>query len=216
MKITFLGHSGFVLETEKTIVVDPFLTGNPKAGMKAQDVKKADIILVTHSHPDHLGDAREIAKRTNAVLVGVHEIAVSDEVTGEGMNIGGTIEVKGVPITMVKAEHSTGIGDAAGFIWKQDGRTLYHMGDTGLFSDIKLIADLYKPDIAFVPIGDRYTMNPEQAALATQWINPKWVVPMHYGTFPFLVQSPKDFEERVGKSCAAQILILKPGETLDV
>ena len=216
MKITFLGHAGFIVASEKTVVIDPFLTGNPKAGMRAQDVTKADIVLVTHSHPDHLGDARDIAKRTNAVLVGVHEIAVSDELTGEGMNIGGTIEVKGIPISMVKAEHSTGIGDSAGFVWSQGGKVLYHMGDTGLFSDIKLIADLYKPDILFVPIGDRYTMNPEQAALATQWVNPTLVVPMHFGTFPFLVQSPKEFADKVKKACAAQVLALEPGGSRDV
>jgi L-ascorbate metabolism protein UlaG (beta-lactamase superfamily) len=184
--------------------------------MSAQDVTKADIVLVTHSHPDHLGDARDIAKRTKAVLVGVHEIAVSEELAGEGMNIGGTIVVKGIPISMVKAEHSTGIGDSAGFVWKQGGKTLYHMGDTGLFSDIKLIADLYKPDILFIPIGDRYTMNPEQAAMATQWVNPKWIFPMHYGTFPFLVQSPQEFADKVKRVCGAQVLILEPGRSQDV
>ncbi len=216
MKITFLGHSGFIIESDVTVVIDPFLTGNPKAALTPDEVTSADIVLVTHSHPDHLGDAIPIAKRTGAVLVGVHEVAVSDELAGEGMNIGGTIEVKGIPITMVKADHSTGLGDSAGFIWKQGGKVLYHMGDTGLFSDIKLISELYKPEIAFIPIGDRYTMDPEQAAMAARWVNPKWVFPMHYGTFPFLVQSTAVFEEKTKEDCGAAVITLKPGGSVDV
>jgi len=109
MKVTFLGHAGFMVQSEVITIVDPFLTGNPKAGFSPEEISEADIVLVTHSHPDHLGDSVSIAKRTGAVLVGVHEIVVSDELAGEGMNIGGTIKIKGVPITMVKAEHSTGI-----------------------------------------------------------------------------------------------------------
>ena len=216
MKITFLGHAGFMVQSEVITIVDPFLTGNPKAGFSPEEISEADIVLVTHSHPDHLGDSVSIAKRTGAVLVGVHEIVVSDELAGEGMNIGGTIKIKGVPITMVKAEHSTGIGDSAGFIWKQDGRTLYHMGDTGLFSDIKLISELHKPDIVFIPIGDRYTMDPVQAAMATEWINPKWVFPAHYGTFPFLVQSAEDFGEKVKQVSEAEVVILSPGGSVEI
>lgn len=216
MKITFLGHSAFIIESDVTVVVDPFLTGNPKAAMPPDEVAKADIVLVTHSHPDHLGDAVSIAKRTGAILVGVHEVAVSDELAGEGMNIGGTIEVKGIPITMVKADHSTNLGDSAGFVWKQEGKTLYHMGDTGLFSDIKLISEVYMPEIVFIPIGDRYTMDPEQAAMAVRWMNPKLVFPMHYGTFPFLVQSATGFEEKVKEGSEADVIILKPGGSVDV
>jgi L-ascorbate metabolism protein UlaG (beta-lactamase superfamily) len=216
MKITFLGHAGFMIESDVTIVIDPFLTGNPKAGMSAQGITKADIVLVTHSHPDHLGDAIPIAKRTGAVLVSVHEVAVSDELAGEGMNIGGTIEVRGIPITMVKAEHSTGIGDATGFVWKQDGKTLYHMGDTGLFSDIKLIAELYRPDIAFVPMGGRYTLDPETGATAASWSTAKTIFPMHYGTFPFLVQSAKGFQENVRQQSGAEVIALAPGGSVDV
>jgi len=218
MRINFLGHSGFIVESEIVVVIDPFLTGNPKAGIPADGIEKADIVLVTHSHPDHLGDAVAIAKRTRASFVSIHELTMTGELDneGQGMNFGGTIDVRGVPITMVKAEHSTDIGDACGFVWKQGGKTLYHMGDTSLFSDIRLIGEIYRPDIVFVPIGDRYTMGPEQAAVATEWVGAKTIIPMHYGTFPFLVQSADSFASMVKKRCDARVVALNPGGTMDV
>ena len=217
MKITFLGHSGFLIESEISVVIDPFLTGNPKAGIPADGIEKADIVLVTHSHPDHLGDAVAISKRTRASFVSIHELTMIGELDneGEGMNFGGTIDVQGLPITMVKAEHSTDIGDAGGFVWKQGGKTLYHMGDTSLFSDIKLIGETYRPDIAFVPIGDRYTMGPEQAAVAAEWVGAKTIIPMHYGTFPFLVQSADSFTKMVKERCDASVVALNPGGSMD-
>ena len=130
MKITYLGHSGFLVESEVTVVIDPFLTGNPRAGMTADQIEKADIVLVTHTHPDHQGDSLSIAKRTGATLVSVPELDAGDEIAGIGMNFGGTVTVKGVQVSMVKAEHSCGGGDAAGFVWEQGGKVLYHMGDT--------------------------------------------------------------------------------------
>jgi len=213
MEITYLGHAGFRIDSGVTVIVDPFLTGNPRAGMAADAIGKADILLVTHSHPDHVGDSHAIAKRTGAVVVSVPEAAPSDEVTGIGMNFGGTVTVKDIPITMVKAEHSVGGGDSAGFVWKQGGRVLYHMGDTSLFSDMKLIGELYRPDVVFVPIGDHYTMNPEQAAMAVQWLKPKVAIPMHYGTFPFLVQSADGFAAAARKGSGAEVLVFSPGET---
>ncbi|MGD8388404.1 MAG: metal-dependent hydrolase [Desulfobacteraceae bacterium] len=213
MKIQYLGHAGFMISSERTVIVDPFITGNPNPGAILDDLQTADIILVTHAHPDHLGDARLIAKKTGAAFVSVHELASTDELEGIGMNFGGTIEERGIPITMVKAEHSSGPGDAAGFVWKQDGRTLYHMGDTGLFSDMKLIGQLYQPDIVFVPIGDRYTMGPKEAAMAVEWVGAQTVFPMHWGTFPFLVQSTDGFEEEVRARCEARVVPLKPSES---
>jgi len=171
---------------------------------------------VTHAHPDHLGDAYAIVKNSGATLVGAHEVAVSGEVAGEGMNFGGTIHVRGLSITLVKAEHSVDVGDAAGFIWRQGGKVLYHMGDTSLFSDIRFLAEVYKPEILFVPIGDRYTMNPQDAALATSWVNPKVVIPMHYKTFPFLVQSPAEFKKLSESMCNATAMILEPGQTTEI
>ena len=216
MKITALGHSGFFFEDGKRLIIDPFLTGNPAAKHTVADFPRVDVVLVTHAHPDHLGDAYEIVKKTGATLVSTHELAVSGEVTGEGMNYGGTVTVRDIPITMVKAEHSVGVGDSAGFIWTQGGKVIYHMGDTSLFSDMKFLGEVYKPDILFVPIGDRYTMNPKDAALATSWIDPKVVIPMHYKTFPFLVQDPTEFKELCEASCRAIVTILEPAQTIEI
>lgn len=216
MNIQYLGHAGFMVSSEVTVIIDPFITGNPNPGTTLDDINTADIVLVTHAHPDHLGDAIPIAKKAGAAFVSVHELASTDELEGIGMNFGGTIEERGVPITMVKAEHSSGPGDAAGFVWKQDGRTLYHMGDTGLFSDMKLIGQLYKPDIVFVPMGDRYTMGPKEAAMSVEWVGAAMVFPMHWGTFPFLVQGTEEFEKEVSDRCEAGVVTLKPGESKEV
>ena len=216
MKLTYLGHSGFMIDSGTKLVIDPFLTGNPKAGMDVTALTEADVLLVTHSHPDHLGDAYAIAGKTGATLVSTHDVAVGGEVAGEGMNFGGTMTVREIPVTLVKAEHAVGLSDSAGFVWTQGGRVFYHMGDTSLFSDMKLFAELYRPEILFVPIGDRYTMNPREAAMATSWIKPKIVIPMHYGTFPFLVQDPSEFRSLCAASCDARVLILAPGQAVDL
>jgi L-ascorbate metabolism protein UlaG (beta-lactamase superfamily) len=216
MKITFLGHSGFLLDSGVKIVIDPFLTGNPKSGVEASSLSEVHIVLVTHAHPDHLGDAYSIVKRTGATLLSTHDVAVSGEIAGEGMNFGGTMTLRGIPITMVKAEHAVGMSDSAGFVWTQEGKTFYHMGDTSLFSDMKLIAELYRPEVLFVPIGDRYTMNPKEAALATSWVKPKIVFPMHFGTFPFLVQDPAEFKHFCESKCDAKVVILKPGQGIEL
>jgi L-ascorbate metabolism protein UlaG (beta-lactamase superfamily) len=216
MRITFLGHSGYLIDSGVKVVIDPFLTGNPKAGVEASTLNEVDIVLVTHAHPDHLGDAYSIVKRTGATLVSTHDVAVSGEIAGEGMNFGGTVTFRGIPVSMVKAEHAVGLSDAAGFVWTQGGKAIYHMGDTSLFSDMKLIAELYRPEVLFVPIGDRYTMNPKEAALATSWIRPKIVFPMHYGTFPFLVQDSTEFKRLCESKCDAKVVILDPGQGIDL
>jgi len=216
MKITYIGHAGFIFDSGTKVVIDPFITGNPSAGCEVSAIREADVLLVTHSHPDHLGDAYAIVKQTGATLVSTHDVAVSGEVAGEGMNFGGTINVRGIPITMVKAEHAVGLSDSAGFVWAQGGKIIYHMGDTSLFSDLRLFGELYKPDLLLVPIGDRYTMNPREAAMATSWIQPKFVIPMHYKTFPFLVQDPGEFKQLCEKSCDAKVLIPEPGKSIDL
>lgn len=216
MKITYLGHSGFIFDSEIKVVIDPFLTGNPKTGVELSTIKEVDILLVTHSHPDHLGDSYSIAKNTGAILVGTHDLAVGGEVMGEGMNYGGTINIKGIPIAMVKADHAVGLSDSAGFIWTQEGKVIYHMGDTSLFSDIKLIEELYRPQILCVPIGGRYTMDAKTAAIATSWIKPKVVIPMHYKTFPFLVQDADEFKLLCEKACDSKVLVLEPGQSVEV
>jgi L-ascorbate metabolism protein UlaG (beta-lactamase superfamily) len=215
LDITYLGHSAVRIKGTKTVFIDPFLSGNPKAALAPEKIAAADVVVVTHDHADHLGDAFAIAKRTGAVLVAMHETAVeagSLGITSEGMNIGGTVEVRGVKVHMVPALHSAGKGNAAGVVVEIDGKRIYHAGDTGLTYDLKLVGEFFHPDLSFIPIGDRYTMGPASAAKAVEFIKTKKVVPIHYGTFPLIAADPEEFKRLVG--AAAEVLILKPGETI--
>jgi L-ascorbate metabolism protein UlaG (beta-lactamase superfamily) len=215
LDITYLGHSAVRIKGTKTVFIDPFLSGNPKAALAPDKITAADVIVVTHDHGDHLGDAFAIAKRTGAVLVAMHETAVeagSLGLTSEGMNIGGTVEARGVKVHMVPALHSAGKGNAAGVVVEIDGKRIYHAGDTGLTYDLKLVGEFFHPDLSFIPIGDRYTMGPASAAKAVEFIKTKKVVPIHYGTFPLIAADPEEFKRLVG--AAAEVLILKPGETI--
>ena len=226
MKITWLGHSAFLIEGRNKVLIDPFLTGNPMAAISADKVK-CDIICVTHGHGDHLGDAVEIARRTGATIASIVEMANYVERTGVksiGFNLGGTAKVLDTSITMVPAFHSSSIG-APGLEFSaampvgmviDSGKVVYHAGDTCVFGDMKLIHELYRPEVAMLPIGGFYTMDPKQAAMATELINPKIVIPMHYGTWPPIEQDPKEFERLVKKSSKAKVVILKPGESLEV
>jgi len=214
MEITLLGHSGVKIQGSKTIYIDPFLTGNPAASTTPDEITEADIVIVTHHHGDHLGDAFAICKKTDATCVGIHEISVDAEaegITTEGMNIGGTIEVKGVKIHMVQALHSAEKGNPAGVVVEMDGKKIYHAGDTGLTLDMKLIGEFFKPDLSFIPIGDRYTMGIPSAAKAVEFIQTKKVIPVHYDTFPIVSADPEEFKRRVGG--LAEVIILKPGES---
>lgn len=214
LDITYLGHSAVRIKGTKIVFIDPFLSGNPKAALAPEKITAADVVVVTHDHSDHLGDAFAIAKRTGAVLVAMHETAVeagSHGITAEGMNIGGTVEVRGVKVHMVPALHSAGKGNAAGVVVEIDGKRIYHAGDTGLTYDLKLVGEFFHPDLSFIPIGDRYTMGPASAAKAVEFIKTKKVVPVHYGTFPLIAADPEEFKRLVG--AAAEVLILKPGET---
>ena len=172
--------------------------------------KSADLILVSHGHSDHITDAAAMAKATGATVVGIWEVTSWLGSKGvqnlEPMNKGGTITVKGLRITMTDARHSSSfddngivyLGEPAGFVVKlENGQTIYFAGDTALFGDMKLIGELYKPDIAFLPIGDRFTMGPDTAAMAAQWLGVKQVVPMHYGTFPLLTGTPEQLEQHL-------------------
>src|SRR6478736_3057000 len=229
LAITWLGHSSFRLRTPggKEVLFDPWYTGNPSFPAAARP-KAADLILISHGHSDHTGDAAAIAKETGATVVGIFEITAWLGSKGvknlEPMNKGGTITAKGLRITMTDAVHSSSfdengvvayLGEPAGFIVKlENGQTIYFAGDTSLFGDMKLIGELYKPDIAFLPIGDRFTMGPDTAARAAQWLGVKQVVPMHYGTFPLLTGTPEQLEQHLaGKGI--EVLKLKPGETAE-
>ena len=226
MKITMLGHSALLLEGKDRVLVDPFLTGNPMASTSADEVD-CDIICVTHGHSDHLGDAVDIARRTGAVIASIVELSDWLEKTGVksvGFNMGGTAVIKSTKVTMVPAFHSSSIGApglefsaamAVGMVI-DSGKVVYHAGDTCVFGDMRLIRELYKPDVALLPIGGFFTMDPKQAAMATALISPKIAIPMHYGTWPLIEQDPKEFERLAKKSSKAKIVILKPGESLEV
>lgn len=224
LTITWLGHSSFSLKTPggKTLLFDPWYTGNPKFPAGATPTV-ADLILVSHGHSDHITDAAAMAKATGATVVGIYEVTKWIGSKGvqavQPMNKGGSIESHGLRITMTDARHSssfddgTYLGEAAGFVVRlEDGRAIYFAGDTSLFGDMKLVGELYRPDIAFLPIGDRFTMGPDTAALAAKWLGVRQVVPMHWGTFPLLTGTPAELKTHLQGS-GIDVLELRPGDT---
>ena len=230
LSITWLGHSTFVigLPSGKRLVTDPWL-GNPNCPpkfAKAEALKPIDLILVSHGHSGHTGDVIAVARATGAPVVCIFELGLYFTDKGlqgvRDMGIGGTQEVAGVSITMTNAVHSGSIvdgpsivylGGAAGFVLRAPNTpTIYFAGDTGLFGDMKMIAEVYKPEIAFLPIGDLYTMGPDTAAIAAKWLGVRQVVPMHYGTFPVLTGTPAELKNALNGT-GIDVLDLKPGET---
>lgn len=226
-QITWLGHAAFLIRTPggRHVVIDPWLAGNPKCPAAYHQWDRADVILITHGHFDHLGDAVDLAQRTNATVISNFEIVSYLESqgikNGMGMNKGGTVNVHDVAFTMVHAVHSSGIstalgivygGEAGGFVIRlENGLTIYHAGDTNVFSDMTLIRELYKPEIALLPIGGHFTMSPKEAAYAVSLLKPEVVIPMHYGTFPVLAGTPQQLAALVGDG--AQVAGLDPGDT---
>ena len=218
MKITWIGHSALKLEGSKTVFIDPFLTGNPAASMSLDNVTRADVVVVTHDHGDHLGDGYAICKKTGATLVSIYEIAEAGAKQGikaEGMNIGGTVTVNGVAVSLVPAFHTAGLGGTAtGAVVELDGKTVYHAGDTGLTMEMQLIGEMYTPDIAFLPIDGRFNMGPKMAAKAVELLNVSKVVPFHYDTFPLVHSSPEEFKKLVGDR--SDVIIIKPGDFIEL
>jgi len=227
VKITWLGHATFRVETPggKIILIDPWVMGNPACPTTERNVKKVDVMLCTHGHFDHIGDAVEIAKKHNPKVVGIPELCgwlgkKGVKQTAE-MNKGGTQTVEDIKVTMVHADHSCGIkdgdevvygGEACGYVVEfANGVKIYHAGDTNVFGDMKIIRELYAPDIAMIPIGDHYTMGPREAAYACNLLKPKTVIPMHFGTFPPLIGRPSDLKKLVPD---VEIREMKPGETI--
>jgi L-ascorbate metabolism protein UlaG (beta-lactamase superfamily) len=230
VKLTWLGHATFKVETPegKTILIDPWVEGNPACPENLKQLHQLDVMLITHGHFDHIADAVALAKRHKPTVVAIWEIcqwlASKGVENTVDMNKGGTAAVSDLRVTMVHADHSCGIlddgkiiygGDPCGYVIRfSSGFKLYHAGDTNVFGDMKIIAELYQPDLACLPIGDHYTMSPREAAYAIRLLGVKAVIPMHYGTFPILKGSPEALKELTRDIRDLEIFALKPGETL--
>lgn len=225
-KVKWLAHAGFQITSGegKVILIDPWLEGNPLAPCGVNDIKAADLVLVTHDHFDHAGNAAQIAKNTGATLVGMPETVgrlkteagLPDEqvVYGMGMNIGGTYQAGGIAVTMTQAFHSSQTASPCGYIIKlENGFTIYHAGDTGIFASLQTLGELYPLDLALLPIGGVFTMDPQQAAVAVRLLKAKKVIPMHYKTFPILVQDAAPFITAAQKEApGVEVIALAPGE----
>lgn len=216
MKLKWLGHSAFELISNRglNILVDPFIQANPSCPLKVSDMHP-DVICITHGHADHYGDVIEIARNNpNLMVITNYEISIhlqKEGVHAIGINCGAEIKLKDVKIRMLDAKHSSSLdfninvpyaGNPGSFLFTfDDNLKVFHAGDTGLFSDMKfVIGDIYKPDIALLPIGNIFTMDPSQAAIAASWINPKVAIPMHYNTFPSIEQDPAQFKIEIEKT----------------
>jgi L-ascorbate metabolism protein UlaG (beta-lactamase superfamily) len=228
-QITWLGHSTFVITTleGKRLLIDPWVMNNPACPDDKKDLGHLDAILITHAHFDHIGDAIEIGKATGAPMLSIAE--TSKWLGKKGLenlvefNKGGTVEVAGCKAHMVHAVHSCGItdgdqviygGEAAGYVIElEDGFSIYHAGDTAVFSDMALIGKLLAPDIAMLPIGDHYVMGPRSAAEAIRLLGVKTVIPMHYGTFPVLRGTPDDLRKEAADISDLTVAEMSPGET---
>ena len=226
-RFTWLGHATLRVDlaSGETMVIDPWLEGNPSCPPSCRRFDRLDLILVTHAHSDHMADALALAREHDAMVISNYDLCCYLEAQGaprtSGMNLGGTQEACGVAISMVRADHSSGFlhqglpvygGLAAGFVVQGSGWSFYFAGDTALFSDMALIAELYRPQLAFLPIGGHFTMDPRQAALACSFLGVRQVVPIHWGTFPVLRGRPAGLESELRASgLATEVVTLAPG-----
>lgn len=222
MEISYHGHSVVKIMTDThTILIDPFITGNGQTDLDAAK-EKVDVILVTHGHNDHLGDTVDLAKRNNATVIATFELANYVESFGinvHAMGIGGSYDFDFGTVKFTQAFHSSSFttedgeiiygGMPAGVLFTSEGKTIYHAGDTALFGDMKLIGERNNIDVAFLPIGDNFTMGPEDAAYAVQLLKPQIVVPVHYNTFPPIKQDPQIFKNLVE---TAEVQVLSAGD----
>ncbi len=230
-RLTWLGQMTFRLDTQggKTVLIDPWVEGNPVCPPECKSFEKIDVIAITHGHGDHMADAVTLGKKFNPTIICIPELAHYLRKKGltnvSGMNKGGSQKAAGLTFTMVHALHSSGIedggtmvygGDPAGYvITLEDGTRIYHAGDTAVFGDMALIAELYAPEIAILPIGDHFTMGPAEAAVATRLLRPKIVIPAHFGTSPKLTGTPAMLREELAKrNLSVEVVELEPGKSL--
>jgi L-ascorbate metabolism protein UlaG (beta-lactamase superfamily) len=224
MKIKYHGHSHLqVFYNGGSLVIDPFITGNPLAKVKPEDIK-CDYIILTHAHGDHYGDADAIAKKNDATIITVNELALycaSKGLKSHTMHVGGGFNFPFGRVKLTVAHHSSttndgkAVGDSSGVLLAIEGKTIYHSGDTALFSDMKLIGEMNKIDVAFLPIGDNFTMGIDDAVKAVEFINPSAVVPIHYNTFDIIKADPEEFKrkvESIGKKC----VIMSVGDEIEI
>lgn len=226
--IRWLSHAGFCIQSRqgKVLFIDPWIKDNPLCPIKLEDVKEAHYVLVTHDHFDHIADSVAIAKQTGARVVGQPETMgrFQKELgldplkvvnTGWGMNIGGCIALDGIKVVMTEALHSSNTGSASGYIITlEDGKSIYHAGDTGIFSNMQLLGKLYPIEVALLPIGSTFTMDAFQAAEALRLLRPKVVIPMHFKTFPFIAQEPQEFISLAKeKAPEVKVALLEPGQS---
>lgn len=230
VSIKYLGHSTFLFTTpgQKKLLIDPWVAGNPACPNSDKELAALDTVLITHAHFDHIQDLLELARKHRPAIGCILELGQWLEKKGIGnvntMNKGGTQQLNDVRVTMVDARHSSGIfeedgsviygGEPAGYVVEfENGFRIYHAGDTCVFGDMKIISEIYRPELIFLPIGDLYTMDYREAAYACRLMNAKTVIPMHYGTFPPLTGTPQQLAERTA-DLGTEILAMKPGETL--
>jgi L-ascorbate metabolism protein UlaG (beta-lactamase superfamily) len=229
-KLTWLGHAAFkiTMASGKVILVDPWIATNPACPAEMKKLERVDTMLITHGHFDHIADAVELGKKFSPQVVGIYETCAWLESKGvkntSGMNKGGTQKVGEIEVTMTHAVHSCGIedegkiiygGEACGYVIRlPGGMTVYHAGDTAVFSDMKLIGELYNPELALLPIGDFYTMGPREAALAIRMLGAMHVIPMHFATFPVLTGTPDELKRLTQDISGLEIHALKPGESI--
>ena len=231
---TWYGHSCWEVRTPggKTILFDPWFS-NPRSPKSAEQVDRCDVLITTHGHYDHFGDALRIGSRTRPAWPVIHELSLwlarnyahKDDVVG--MNKGGTVDARGIKVTFTHADHSSGdiyaaadapiyLGEPVGVVVEvENGFRFFFAGDTALFSDLRMIGELYRPEVAFLPIGDHYTMGPRDAAIATEWLGVRHVLPMHYGTFPILHGTPDQLRRELqARGVDAEVHAPEPGGTI--
>lgn len=221
MKIQFIGHACFLIESDEyKVLIDPFITGNPVATVKAEEITPTHILL-THGHGDHLGDTVPIAKRSGAQVISTVEVAeeilMPEELNVSPGNIGGKQPVDFGSVKLVTAVHGSGVkgGLPCGFVIEIGDKKIYFAGDTALMSEMSFL-ERASIDYAILPIGDHFTMGPEDACLAVEMIKPKYVIPMHYNTMPPIVQDPNLFKEMVEAKTDAEVIVMNPGEVLEI